>query len=248
LGRPRAWLLAHPETLLDAEQQALLKTATAQLAGGVPLPYLTGMQEFYGLEFAVSPAVLIPRPETELLVEQALAWLAAHPNRRRAADIGTGSGCIAVTLAHQCRGLEVLAVDISWAALQVARRNITHHAVQAQVHLLRGNLLSAASGPFDLLCANLPYIPTGTLATLEVTRHEPGLALDGGPDGLQLIAALLSDAPRWMAPGGLLLLEIEAGHGERGPALAQRLLPGARVELLRDLAGLPRLLSITFFP
>lgn len=246
LGKPRAWLLAHPETWLDKAQQIQLRSALAQLAQGTPLPYLTGMQEFYGLAFAVSPAVLIPRPETELLVEQALAWLAKHPTRRRAADVGTGSGCIAVTLTHHCPDLQVTAVDFSWEALQVARGNIQRHAVQPQVNLLWGNLLSAAAGPFDLVCANLPYIPTATLPELAVTRYEPALALDGGPDGLRLVARLLADSPRWLAPGGLLLLEVEAGHGESGPQLALDLLPGAQVVMIDDWAGLPRLLRIQF--
>ena len=118
--------------------------------------------------------------------------------------------------------------------------------MQPQVNLLWGNLLSAAAGPFDLVCANLPYIPTATLPELAVTRYEPALALDGGPDGLRLVARLLADSPRWLAPGGLLLLEVEAGHGESGPQLALDLLPGAQVVMIDDWAGLPRLLRIQF--
>jgi release factor glutamine methyltransferase len=244
LDRPRAWLLAHPEAPIDPLVGSDLQTMLARLVDGTPLPYLTGRQEFYGLDFEVSPDVLIPRPETELLVEQALAWLDGHPGRNRAADVGTGSGCIAITLAALHRTVQVTAVDRSWAALQVTRRNAARHNVEARLHLLRGDLLSAAAGPFDLVCANLPYIPTAVLPGLAVTRHEPHLALDGGTDGLQLIAALLADAPRWMAPGGILLLEIEAGQGESGPNLARHLLPQARVRLVHDLAHQPRLVSI----
>jgi release factor glutamine methyltransferase len=244
LGRPRAWLLAHPDTLLDDDQQINLQIALNRLAAGTPLPYLTGKQAFYGLDFFITPDVLIPRPETELLVEQALVWLNSHPGRRRAADVGTGSGCIAISLAAHQPDVSVIAVDRSWAALQVTRQNAARYALSERVHLLQSNLLSAASGPFDLVCANLPYIPTTTLNNLAVANQEPLLALDGGTDGLQFIAALLADAPRWIAAAGALLLEIEAGQGDSAARLAAQHLPQAAVNVVADLAGLPRLLFI----
>lgn len=243
LGKSRAWLLAHPDTRLDDAQLSNLQPALDMLSQGVPLPYLTGQQEFFGLSFRVTPDVLIPRPETELLVEQALAWLNANLGRR-AADVGTGSGAIAVSLAVHEPKVRLTAVDRSWAALQVARENAAAHRVLERVHLLQGHLLSAAAGPFDVVCANLPYIPTQTLNALPVSRHEPRLALDGGADGLRPIEALLADAHRWMAPGGALLLEIEASQGESAPRLAARYFPGARIQCIHDLAGLPRLVSI----
>ena len=244
LQKPRAWLLAHPEFPLNAAQLAQLDGLLERLVSGEPLPYLLGHWEFYGLNFLVTPDVLIPRPETELLVERALGWLQRHPDRRRAADVGSGSGCIAVTLAKTTPHLRVLLVDRSWAALQVARRNAAAHAVTMRSYFALGNLLSAFSGPLDLVCANLPYIPRGALGELPVARHEPWLALDGGADGLALIRALLADSPRWLAPGGLMLLEIQYDQGDEVAREALRCLPGADVAVHQDLAGLPRLVEI----
>lgn len=244
LDKPRAWVLAHPEAVLKPQQQRRLTRLLGELAQGTPLPYLTGRQEFFGLSFEVSSTVLIPRPETELLVELALEWLRQNPARRRTADAGTGSGCIAVSLAQAVPDLHILAVDWSWEALQIARRNAERYVASGQVTFLQGDLLSAAGGPLDLVCANLPYIPSDTLATLPVAKHEPRLALDGGPDGLQYVRALLADAPRWMAPGGLLLLEMQIDQGEAITEIARQHLPGSRVTIHPDLAGLPRLVEI----
>ena len=244
LEKPRAWLIAHAETEINAQQQMRLDRLLEQLLAGIPLPYLLGHWEFYGLAFAVSPAVLIPRPETELLVERAIAWLRDHPGPRAAADVGTGSGCIAISIASQCSQVQIIATDISWGALQVARQNARRHGVSQRMHLVQGNLLSAAAGTFDLVCANLPYIPRAALAELSVARHEPRLALDGGPDGLAPIQTLLADAHRWLAPGGLLLLEMQFDQGEAIQQIAQRFLINPRITIHPDLAGLPRLVEI----
>ncbi len=240
---PRTWVLIHPEARLTPQQQAALHTALAQLRDGTPLPYVLGEWEFYGRTFSLTPQVLIPRPETELLVENALAWLDAHPAARRVADAGTGSGCIAVTLAAERPSLQVTALDISAAALQVARRNARRHAVR--VRFIQADLLSPlAPRSCDLICANLPYIPTATLQGLDVYGKEPALALDGGPDGLTLIRRLLHQAESRLAPGGALLLEIEATQGESAPRAARKVFPHARVDVLPDLAGHPRLLQV----
>ncbi len=236
--------MAHPETALSGPLRESLDDLLAQLLDGVPLPYLTHTQEFYGLKFAVSPAVLIPRPETELLVEQAIGWLQSHPGRRRVADVGTGSGCIAVTLAHHILDLRVLACDLSLNALLLTAQNAAAHAVGERVQLVQSDLLTSTDGTFDLVCANLPYIPSDTLAGLEVARHEPSLALDGGADGLDVIRSLLDDAPRWLAPGGLLLLEIESRQGLAAVALARHAFPHSQVTLLRDLADIDRIVKI----
>lgn len=241
LERGRAWVAAHPEVILDGEQQRQLDDLLQRRVAGEPLPYILGEWEFYGLRLRVSPAVLIPRPETELLVEDGLAWLAENPNRRRAADVGTGSGCIAAALATRVQDLRFVAVDFSRAALRVAGENFATLGLTGRVNLVQGDLLSALVGPFDLVCANLPYIPWSTLTELAVAKTEPLLALDGGEDGLRLIDALLRDATRWMSPGGLMLLEIEQGQGDAAVALAKQLL-GEQVEvkLVCDLAGLAR--------
>lgn len=243
LQKNRTWVLTHPEIALEAGQQEQLDGLLARRLDGVPLPYLLGHWEFFGLDFAVSPDVLIPRPETELLVEQALAWLKNHPGRR-AADVGTGSGCIAVSLAKCQSDLHLVATDKSTSALEIAAANASRHGVADRIQFLHTNLLDGITGPLDLVVANLPYIPSATLEELIVAKYEPLSALDGGPQGLSLIEALLKDASRWWTPGGTILLEIESGQGESAPALAQALLPRARVSLLPDLAGLPRIVKL----
>ena len=244
LHQPRTWLLAHADQELDARLEPALNQDLSQLLKGFPLPYLLAQWEFFGLQFSVTPAVLIPRPETELLVETALAWLRSHPARRQAIDIGTGSGCIPIALAKHIQNLIITAVDISPAALYVAAQNAKTNGVQEQVRFINANLTQALRGQFDLIFSNPPYIPSRKLPGLKVASHEPLLALDGGPDGLNLISALLQDAARLLASDGLLLVEIEAGQGQAALNLAQRFFPSARSCVLPDLAGLPRLLQI----
>lgn len=244
LDKPRAWVLAHPEAPLSPEQAEDLARALARLENGEPLPYILGHWEFFGLDFRVTPAALIPRPETELLVERALEWLRQHPERRLAADVGAGTGCIAVALAMHVPDLRLLVCDRSLEALRVAQENIRRHRVQERAFCLQADLLPALGRKIDLICANLPYIPSATLRTLSVARWEPTLALDGGPDGLSLIGRLLELAPLALAPGGLALLEIEATQGTAALQLARTAFPAAQVELFPDLAGRDRLISI----
>jgi release factor glutamine methyltransferase len=244
LGKPRAWVLAHPEVRLTSPQAEALQEALDRLQKGEPLPFVLGHWEFFGLDMLVAPTALIPRPETELLVEGALEWLKANPARRQAADVGTGSGCIAVALAKGVHDLHILATDLSLSALQIARQNADRHQVGGRVHCLQADLLPPLKAGLDLLCANLPYIPSPKLNDLRVAQREPRLALDGGPDGLRLIRRLLCAAGSVMRPGGLLLLEIEASQGAAARALARSAFPIAEVTVLPDLAGLDRLLRI----
>ncbi len=244
LQKPQTWLIANGDEKLSTEQAARLDELLTMRAAGRPLPHLLGMWPFFGRDFEVSPDALIPRPETELLVEEALVWLRAHPDRLRAADVGAGSGCIAVSLAAEFPGLEITALDISPAALEVARGNIQRFDLQERVHPLLSDLLEAAPGPLDLVCANLPYIPTATLEKLSVADYEPRLALDGGADGLRLVERLLAQLPARLVPGGLALLEIEAGQGNSALDLAVKILAGWPARVSTDLAGLPRLLRI----
>ncbi len=249
LHKPRTWVVAHPEIEISPEAQERLNAAVQRLVDGEPLPYILGFWEFYARRFEVTPQVLIPRPETELLVEHALYWLRRSPSRRWVADVGTGSGCIAVSLAAEIRDLQIVATDISLPALQVARRNALRHGVHERVHLLQCDLLPPppagfAYHRFDLICANLPYIPTPLLRQLKVARYEPLLALDGGPDGLNLIRRLLKLAPAWLAPGGMLLMEIEASQGATLLSLAYDTFKSAQIHLHTDLAGQDRLLEV----
>lgn len=244
VGRRRAWIAAHGEASLSDEQLARLEASLRRRVSGEPLPYILGHWEFYGLDLIVTPAVLIPRPETELLVEQALAWLRCSPaDRPRVVDVGTGSGCIAIALATHRPGLRLIASDISPAALEVARQNARRCGLAGQIAFIQANLLPPG-GPYDLICANLPYIPRLALSGLAVSRHEPRLALDGGPDGRALVRRLLAQATHSLAPQAALLLEIEASQGPDARALAEAHFPGASIAIVPDLAGRDRLLSI----
>jgi release factor glutamine methyltransferase len=244
LQRPAYWPQAHPEFQLNPEQLSTLDRQLQLLLSGHPLPYLLHNQSFYGLDFYVDPQVLIPRPETELLVETALAWLAQHPQTHLAADIGTGSGCIALSIAHHCQQVHFTATDFSLASLQIARRNRTSLALEERVDLLQCDLLSAVNVQFDLICANPPYIPSAKLPALAVAQHEPVSALDGGPDGLRLIERLLQQAVTRLKPGGLLLLEMEFSQSEAIQPLIRSYFPHARVTIKPDLNQLPRLAAV----
>lgn len=257
-GKNRAWVLAHPEASLNPEQEQVLQAACRQLQAGVPLPYILGHWEFFGLDFDVSPDVLIPRPETELLIETALAWAQTHPPlgpSYRFIDIGTGSGIIPITLAVHLPSAEIIATDISPAALSVARKNAQKHGVEGRIRFEKADLLDNSifdnwsirnSNPraFDILTANLPYIPTETLQTLEIYGREPTLALDGGPDGLQLISRLLDQITARTVSARLILLEIEYRQGAAVSALARQHFPTAEIHIKKDLAGQDRLAEI----
>jgi release factor glutamine methyltransferase len=244
LDKSRTWVVAQPEHELQPDQIETLEDLLERLQRREPLPYLLKKAEFYGLTFQVSPSVLIPRPETELLVEHAIQWLKSDPGRRRVVDVGTGSGAIAITIAVNCPDADILAIDRSWTALEIARENIRAQDGKIRIQLLQADLVEPVKGSFDLVCANLPYIPTEKLAELEVSRYEPPLALDGGPDGLRLIERLLADLPLILAPGGLAFFEIESSQGEMSLVLARQYLPAAESRVLHDLAGHPRLLKI----
>lgn len=248
LEQPQTWILAHSEAELSAAQQAKLTALIARLKQGEPLPYLTGRQEFFGLSFEVSPAVLIPRPETELLVETALRWLRLHPAAGSVLDVGTGSGCIAVSLAVNAPTLHIVATDISAEALAIAQRNSQIHHVEDHITFQKADLIPAELGQFDLICANLPYVPTIRLAKVNSLPYEPALALDGGPDGLALIKRCLACAPAHIRTTGMLLFEIEASTGNAAIALARETFPQAKVTLIPDLAGKERLLTIELEP
>jgi release factor glutamine methyltransferase len=243
-GKSKAHILAHPEDNLSEAQSGVLTAALDELKNGTPLPYVLGEWEFYGLPYKLTQDVLIPRPETELLVETALDWLEKHPHRQRVIEVGIGSGCISIALAVNCPGIDIIASDISPTALKVAEVNANIHRVNDRIKFLENNLLSNLSDPFDLILANLPYIPTQLLRDLPIYMKEPTLALDGGPDGLGLIRGLLAQAPPLLNPGGMVLLEIEAGQGQKSMELARKAFPDAHVTLKRDLAGHHRLVTI----
>ncbi len=248
--KPRTWMLAHPESTLDPQAASVLESLIQRLERGEPLPYVLGHWEFFGLDFDITPDVLIPRPETELLVEHAISWLQALPERRMVADVGTGSGCIAVAIAVNVPNARVVATDLSHKALEVAIRNARKFDVAHRIDFVQCDILPdhIASLPtdrhFDLICANLPYIPTQKLHHLPVYGREPTLALDGGQDGLDPFRKLLRLAPDWLAPAGRILLEIESSRGAAALSLAYDVLTAGEMHLHRDLAGQDRLLEI----
>jgi len=245
LERSRTALLAHPEYPLTPTQLFDYQTLVRRRASNYPLPYLTGRIEFYGLEFEVTLEVLIPRPETETLVDLALA-------RRPATvvDVGTGSGCVAISLAVRLPETTVCAIEISPAALAVARRNVERHNVADRVQLMVGDVLNPCPGPVDLIVSNPPYVLTGECCLLpaSVRDHEPRLALDGGPNGLTVVRQLLAQAPAVLRPGGGLLIEIGADQGEAAISLARTFFPQAGVRVHADLAGRDRVLEVHLRP
>jgi len=244
LSKPREWIISHPEAEITPEQMMLLDSQFQRLLNGTPLPYITGTQAFYGLDFIVSPDVLIPRPETELLVEEAIEWLSQHSGCRTALDMGTGSGVIAVTLADQVPDLQVTASDISPAALEVARQNAQKFKVSERITFVESDLFEKIGASFDLIAANLPYIPSMKLGALAVSKFEPQLALNGGLDGLDLIRKFIVQAVQFIRPGGLILMEIESGQGDSALVLAQNTIAEGSIRLVMDYAGLPRLVVI----
>jgi release factor glutamine methyltransferase len=272
LGRDRAWLFAHPEEPLDVAATDKYFALIARRAAGEPTQYLTGKQEFWGLEFEVTPAVLIPRPETEHVIEVALERLGARGIKinmktgapsppLRIADVGTGSGCIAVALAHELPHADIFATDISPDALEVARRNAARHGVTDRVHYVECDLLAefapvgenpgdaaaleTAEAQFDLIASNPPYVARAEAFTLarEVRDHEPDTALFGGADGLEIYARLIEQAGSLLRRGGILVLELGYNSAERVRALLAAERRWVNISVTNDLAGIPRVLA-----
>lgn len=240
-GLDAAALLAHPERILEPQEAAAFWAMVERRARREPLQYILGRAWFYGRSFLVNPSVLIPRPETEMLIDEAIGVLGR--GARCLADLGTGSGALAVTLALECSGV-VQAVDISPEALAVAGENARHHGVAERVRLHQGDLwdpLAAAglSGGLEAVVANPPYVAEAELASLapEVREHEPRLALVAGEGGLAVLRRIVEGAPAFLVPGGLLLLEVGAGQGEAVAGMCRQHGAFAAVDVLADLAG-----------
>jgi release factor glutamine methyltransferase len=242
--RNRAWLIAHDDSVATTEVSAEFRALVERRRTGEPIQYIVGETEFYGLPFTVNRAVLIPRPETEHLVEKALALAAnfAHP---RIADVGTGSGAIAVALAHALPQASIAAIDLSAAALAVAQTNAARNGVAGRLRFFSGDLLAPVSGErFDLLVSNPPYVPERDRQSLavEVREFEPGQALFAGADGLEIYRRLIPAARAALIEGGFVALEI--GYGQR--AAIEKLLAEAgfeQIEFTADLQGIPRVAS-----
>ncbi|MGQ9554376.1 MAG: peptide chain release factor N(5)-glutamine methyltransferase [Anaerolineae bacterium] len=245
LCQPRIWLFSHPDTEVPSEAASAYAASLQRRSAGEPLEYILGRSEFYGLSLEVTPATLVPRPETEVLVEVALIELAGK-TRPLVADVGTGSGAIALAIASNHPTAQLLATDISFAALALARRNVHALSQQHRIWLVCCHLLACANTQFDLIVANLPYVTSHELSgsAALVAQFEPRVALDGGPDGTALIAELLAMARASLVPGGTILAEIGATQREKALCLAQEHFPEAQASIMPDLAGWDRLLRI----
>ena len=272
LGQERTWLYLHLSDPLDENQANKFEALLHRREQREPVAYIIGRKEFFGLEFEVNPQVLIPRPETELLIETALqiydlrfthrgplapiydlnlnpnlnSQFTIHNSQFTIADIGTGSGCIAIALAKNLPSASILAIDASPEALQLARRNAERHEAAGRIIFRQGDLLASLAEPVDLIVSNPPYVsrPELAVAMPEVRQYEPRQALDGGEDGLELIRRLLPQAKEKLNPDGHLLVEIGSTQGQAVTQLAKIHFPQANIQIKKDLAGLDRLLVV----
>jgi release factor glutamine methyltransferase len=260
LGRSKEWLIAHDDEHLDDATSARFAALLKRVVAHEPLAYVLGRREFYGLDLQVDARVLIPRPETEMLVELALAALKADGNPRtedRARwtadhiDIGTGSGAVPIAVAVHAPQAQLLAGDVSADALDVARLNAARHGVAGRIRFVQSDLLAAIDGLPRVLTANLPYVTREEIDGLppEIQDHEPRVALDGGEDGLDLVRRLLAEigarlpAAPWLRAA---FFEIGASQGAAALAAARAILPGLHAEILRDLGSRDRVLALRF--
>ena len=246
LGKDRTFLISHAEDQVDKESLARFRAFVDRRAAGEPLQYITGVQDFYGREFRVTPDVLIPRPETELLVEAAIEMVGVRD--AFICDVGTGSGCIAVTLLCELNDARAVAIDKSPAALEIAKLNAIAHSVAERAEFVTSDCFDALDPnekQFDLVVSNPPYVAAAVMAGLqrEVRDHEPLVALSPGPDGLSVIRRLLTDAPRFLKPNGHLLMEIGFDQGE---AVTNLIDPAvwSLLDIRPDLQGIPRIVVL----
>ena len=246
LGARKEALVAHPERALSADDSAAFAALLARREAREPLPYLLGWWEFLGMRFRVTPAVLIPRPETETLVETVAAELEGHI-APRILDVGTGSGCVAIGLASLLPGARVDSLDPSPAALEIARENALSLGVAERVEFHRGAFPeSVGPGPYAAIVSNPPYIPTDELDCLqaEIRDYEPRLALDGGADGLDVLRPLATQAGRLLEPGGLLAVEVAMGQADRMAQLVADAGGWSKLRVVPDLSGVYRVLVV----
>ena len=247
LRMPRQAIFAEQEREVSEQQQVALNELLKRRYTREPLAYILGQREFYGINVVLTPAVLIPRPESEGLVEHALfmAMMGMESTDLTIADVGTGSGAIAINLAMHLPMGRIFAVDISDSVLDVAAYNIRAHGVGDRVSLAIGDLLDAVPEPLDLIVANLPYIPTDRISTLQPeVQKEPVLALDGGADGLDLIRRLLAQAENKLKSHGIILLEMDPDQVPVVAELALQHFPKGSTDVEQDLAGMDRILVI----
>jgi len=245
MNRDRTFILARPEHVLDPDLLVMFQSLVVRRAAGEPLQYITGHQEFFKLDFEVTPDVLIPRPESEAMVEVALELL-SKDRPSRFADIGTGSGCLAISILHELPNARCVAIDVSPAALNIARANAQRHGVIDRLQMIESDLFSAVATDeqFDLIVANPPYVPDDDIDSLQrEVRYEPRSALAGGSDGLEVIRRLLREALARIQTGGHLVFEFGFGQEELLLNLIDRTAWNL-IEAREDLQGIPRLMVL----
>ncbi len=249
LGKDRVWLIAHNNDSLDGAGAKLFEQAIQRRARREPLQYITARQEFWGLDFLVTPDVLIPRPETELIVESAIKILRRAEGPLTIVDLCTGSGCIAVSLAAEIRGARIFASDLSEGALAVARENARRHGASNRIRFLEGDLFGPLEeldirGRVDIITANPPYIPSGDVPALqpEVREYEPGVALAAGPDGTEVQKKIIVSAAAFLKPRGVLIMEMGLGQAGALRAMAEDAGSYSSIEIRKDLAGIDRVI------
>jgi release factor glutamine methyltransferase len=248
LGWERVELYTHFTEEVAERARGQFRELVRRRAEGAPVAYLVGRKEFYSLALEVSPAVLIPRPESEFVVLEFLA-MTKGVVAPRAVDVGTGSGCLAIAATHRHPGAHLVAIDVSPIALEIARRNAARHGVADRIDFRLGDRLQpvAREGPFDLIFSNPPYIPSGQIEQLEpgVRDYEPHTALDGGPSGLELVAPLIAESVPLLKPGGHLILEIGTAQEQPVRALIERQAELRLAPTIRDHAQHPRVIRAT---
>ena len=247
LGINRVQLYLDLSRELNSEQEETFWQLVRRRLNGEPTAYITRHREFYGLDFYVDPRVLIPRPESELLVEKALNLARSH-HITTIADTGTGCGAIAISLALNLPQTKIYATDVSASALEVARINCCHHRVEDRISLLRGDMLDPIPETIDLIIANLPYVKESEVSQTGRTNFEPKLALSGGPDGLEKIRRLCQQLSMKLQPQGFLLMEIGQGQGEAVTAFLYNLFSLSKIEVIPDLSGIERVVSLCLTP
>jgi release factor glutamine methyltransferase len=251
LGRDRSYILSHAEDAIREEQAERFREYLERRAQGEPLQYITGHQEFFGLDFEVGPSVLIPRPETELLIETALSLVRSSGDHLFICDVGTGSGCVVVTLLHELPQARAVAIDISSAALEVAKRNAARHAIGERVEFVLSDCFSSLNpkdlrqSNFNLIVSNPPYVEEGAIAGLqrEVRDFEPRAALAAGVDGFEVIRRLLLETGNFLAPAGYFVFEIGF---DQAAAVEQLIDPKIwrLVAVHKDLQGIERTVAL----
>lgn len=243
LRKDLSWILAHADTLLSEDQQKDLDQGLLRLLNKEPLAYIIGQANFFGSAYIVNKDVLIPRPETEILVENALEWLGSHPGSKKIIDIGTGSGSIIISILQKYPKLRGVAVDISDKALRIADENKKKFSIK-QLSFIQMNCMEGIHEKFDLIVANLPYIPEKIVPGLPVSMHEPKLALNGGADGLQIIKKTIQQIPTRIESPGLVLMEIQNDQAQTVAKFVNDVLPDGNVTVIKDYAGYDRIIRI----